>query len=225
MSQSAANGEMSRTADLVTEKGVVHIRTHCPPDFIDSLDMDEGIGVFPHYRSIVWDKHRLREIASLEGANLVLAYTDDRKIIGYIPFAYPSHGERWGRNGEGLLYELGSIEVSKDWRRLGISGKMAHLAMDDDWIEDKIVFITGYSWHWDLEGTGLRKPGYRKMLMHIFEPYGFRHFYTTEPNINMDPANMLMVRIGARVSEEARERFLDLAFSTNGEDNHIDNRF
>ena len=51
------------------------------------------------------------------------------------------------------------------------------------------------------------------MLMHIFEPFGFRHFYTTEPNVMMDTANILMARIGARVSDEDWERFLDLLFA------------
>jgi hypothetical protein len=51
------------------------------------------------------------------------------------------------------------------------------------------------------------------MLIDIFEPYGFRHFYTTEPNVNLDIANMLMARIGSRVSVEDQEMFLDLLFA------------
>ena len=51
------------------------------------------------------------------------------------------------------------------------------------------------------------------MLMHIFQPFGFQHFYTTEPNINLDSANMLMARIGSRVSAENHERFLDVLFA------------
>ena len=213
MCQSAASREESRTVDADTAKGAVHIRTHCTPDFVDSLELDEGLGIFPHYRSIIRDKESIKRIAGLSGANLVLAYDDEGKIIGYIAFSYPSPLERWGESGDALLYELGSIEVSRNWRRLGIARKMAEIAVDDDQLEDRIVFLTGFSWHWDLEGSGLSRAGYRRMLMHIFEPLGFRHFYTTEPNINLDSANMLMGRTGSRVSLEDRESFLDLLFA------------
>jgi len=212
MSRSAESGA-SRTADLPTTKGVVHLRTHCSPDFVDGLELDEGLGVFPQYRSIIRDKGTLKEVAALENANLVIAYDDDGKIVGYIAFSNPSPMERWGKDGRGLLYELGSFEVSRGWRRLGVAKKMVEIALQDDEWEDKILFLTGFSWHWDMPETGLTKPGYRKMLMHIFEPFGFRHFYTTEPNIMMDTANMLMARIGSRVSDEDRERFLDLLFA------------
>ena len=209
-------GAKSRSADVVTDKGVVHIRTHCSPDFLEQLEMDEGIGIFAHYRSIIRDKEALKRVADLEDGNVVLAYGDDGKIVGYVAFSSPSPLERWGKDGAGPLYELGSIEVSRHWRRRGIAHKMVELAMGDEGVEDKILFLTGFSWHWDLEETGLSKIDYRKMLMRLFEPLGFRHFYTTEPNVNLDTANVLMVRIGARVSKEDRERFLDLAFATNG---------
>lgn len=213
MSQSAAPEARSRTVDIATAKGVVHIRTHCTPDFVDSLKLDEGLGMFPHYRSIVRDKKSMENIAGLRRANLVLAYDDEGKIVGYIAFADPSPLERWGESGDGLLYELGSIEVSRNWRRFGIAKEMVEIAMDDEELEDRIVFLTGFCWHWDLEGTSLSKADYRRMLMHIFEPFGFRHFYTTEPNINLDIANMFMARIGSRVSLEDQERFLDLLFA------------
>lgn len=224
MSQSAETGA-SRTAEVTTPKGVVHIRTHCSPDFVDGLELDEGLGVFPQYRSILRDKETLKEIAALDGANLVIAHNEDGKIVGYIAFSNPSPRERWGKNGLGPLYELGSIEVSRGWRRLGLAKKMVEIALEGDEWEDRILFLTGFSWHWDMAETGLTKPTYRKMLMHIFEPFGFRHFYTTEPNVTMDTANMLMARIGARVSDEDRERFLDLLFAEPNDGNHARDLF
>lgn len=203
----------SGTADLVTARGVVHIRTHCSLDLVSGLALDEGIGVFPHYRSIVRDMDSLKRIAAIEGANLILAYTDEGKVIGFLALSNPSPLERWGRDSAVPLYELGAIEVSQNWRRLGIANKMAELAVEDEEVEDRILFLTGFSWHWDLEQTGLTKMNYRRMLMSIFEPFGFRHFYTTEGNVNMDSANMLMARIGSRVSAEDQERFLDLLFA------------
>lgn len=199
--------------------------TRCSPDFVDSLELDEGLGVFPQYRSILRDKEALKEIAALDDGNLIIAYNEDKKIVGYIAFSNPSPLERWGQDGSGLLYELGSIEVSRGWRRHGLAKKMVELALEDDTLEDKILFLTGFCWHWDMQETRLTKPGYRKMLMHIFEPFGFRHFYTTEPNVMMDTANMLMARIGSRVSEKDREGFLDLLFAQPEGGNHTGDLF
>lgn len=50
--------------------------------------------------------------------------------------------------------------------------------------------------------------------MALFARHGFRHAYTNEPNIMLDLANMLMVKMGSRVSEADKERFLDLCFAT-----------
>ncbi|MDY6908191.1 MAG: GNAT family N-acetyltransferase [Chloroflexota bacterium] len=225
MSPDTPYEERGRTAALSTERGTIRLKTHCPPQLIEGMELDAGIGVFPHYRSIVWDRERLARIAALEGANVVLAYTDEGKIVGYIAFSYPGPNERWHRDGAGTIYELGSIEVSRDWRRMGIATRMVELAMADDSLEDRIVLLTGYSWHWDLQMAGLKKPGYRTMLMNLFRPYGFRQYYTTEANINLDPYNVLLARIGSRVSEDERERFLDLLFTSDGAEHPPDDRF
>ena len=200
---------VSKTIEFITNRGMVHIRSYCPPDFLGSLEFDEGIGVFPGYRSMIRDIQGLVEVARDRNSNVVIAYAGGR-IVGYIAFSNPSPLGRWGRGGGGVLYELGAIEVSRGWRLFDIASEMARLALDNDFLEDKIVFYTGFSWHWDLEWSGLSKLQYRKMVVKLFQPHGFKLYYTTEPNINLDFANIFMARIGSRVSEEERERFMEM---------------
>ena len=65
-----------------------------------------------------------------------------------------------------------------------------------------ILIAVGLSWHWDLKGAGLSPFRYRSLLARILEPYHFFEFLTDEPNVKMDPANILLVRIGKRVEQE-----------------------
>lgn len=202
----------SITVELDTPKGKLFIRSRCGPDFIEGLEMEEGIGSFARYRSMVHSKEMMVRLSRIESSNVVLAYTEDGKIVGYVIFGEPSRLERWGRLGQGFLYELGSVEVSRNYRGLDIAGKMIELGMAEDWLENRVVIATGFAWHWDLQGTGLSKAEYRRRLMSLFAKFGFRHFHTNEDNIRLDSANFLMARIGSRVDGRGRDRFLDIAF-------------
>jgi hypothetical protein len=66
-------------------------------------------------------------------------------------------------------------------------------------VEEMILVAVGLSWHWDLKGSGLSPFRYRSLLAHILEPYHFFECLTDEPNVGLDPANILLVRIGKRV--------------------------
>ncbi len=205
----------SKTVDFATGRGVVHLKTYCCPDFIMGLEFDEGIGNFAQYRAIIRHTDNFKRIAEAKDGNVVLAYTSEGKIIGYMVFGYPGTLERWSRS-DYLVYEMGAMEVSRSWRRCGLAKSMVQLAVDDNFLEDKITIVTFYSWHWDLAETGLNKQQYREKLIGLFSRHRFRHTYTTEPNIMMDLANALAVRIGSRVSLEDQERFLTLLFMSEG---------
>ncbi len=84
------------------------------------------------------------------------------------------------------------------------------LCFADGSYDDRIVLATAYAWHWDLQGTQLSKAEYRAVLLRLFGSEGFRQVATNEPNDQEDPANQLLVRIGPRVTPEARARFLAL---------------
>ncbi len=188
---------------LDTPRGRVWIRTHATPDFIASLRLDEGMGIFaaPHYPPSR-EKKALERLASHPESNIIVAYTDDGVMVGFVAIAPPSPAERWGRlSGKGLL-EAMAIEVSRGWRGLGIADKMLESAAKDEFFADKIVICTAYSWHWDLDSTGLSKEDYRRMLLRYLEKAGFLYYDTDEPNVNLDPANFFTARIGPRASEE-----------------------
>lgn len=202
---------------LDTPRGRVWIRSKADPQFISSLRLDEGMGIFaaPHYPPSR-EKKALERLASTEEGNIILAYTDEGVIVGFVAIAPPSPAERWGRlSGQGLL-EAMAIEVSRNWRSLGIADKMMECALRDPFFDDKIVICTGYTWHWDLDSTGLSKEEYRSMLLRYLEKAGFLYFDTDEPNVNLDSANFFTARIGPKVGEELYHRFEQLLFKDPG---------
>lgn len=200
-----------------TPRGRVWIRSRAEPEFIASLSLDEGMGIFaaPHYPPSR-EKKALERIASKEEGNVILAYTDDGVIVGFVAIAPPSAAERWGKlSGQGLV-EAMAIEVSRNWRSMGIAEKMMECGLEDPYFQDKIVICTGYTWHWDLESTGLSKEEYRAMLLRYLEKAGFLYYETDEPNVTLDPANFFTARIGPMVSEELYHRFEQLLFQEPG---------
>jgi hypothetical protein len=198
---------------IITPKGKVWIIAEAEPDFIGSLELDEGMGVFaaPNYpRSR--EKKALERIAGNEGSNIILAYDENNKIIGFVAIAPPSQAERWGKlAGKGLI-EAMAIEVSRGWRTMGIADKMMELGLRDPFFDDKIVICTGYTWHWDLESTGFDKGTYRSMLLKYLEKAGFMYYETDEPNVNLDSANFFTARVGPKVSAELYNLFEQLLF-------------
>lgn len=185
----------------------------CSPDLLRTLTLEEGIGRFAHYRSIISGISTLATVAALPDANVTIALSPAEQIIGYIECSYPDPLEGWRDNADGLCYELGAIEVSRNWRRLGLARAMTALTIADPFIETKIFFLTGYCWHWDLDQTGLSAYAYRNMLVRLFRPFDFRVYLTTNPEITLSSANVLMARIGQQVTPAQIERFQRMLFS------------
>jgi acetoin utilization protein AcuA len=202
-----------RESVVPSPQGPVHILSTCSPTFLQSLTLEEGIGRFARYRSIISGIETLATVAALPDANVTLALSPIGKIIGYIECSYPDAVEGWRDNEDGLCYELGAIEVSRNWRRLGLARAMTALVLADPFIETKIFFLTGYCWHWDLDQTNLSAYAYRNMLVRLFRPFGFRVYLTTNPEITMSSANVLMARIGTRVAPAQIERFQKMLFT------------
>jgi hypothetical protein len=44
---------------------------------------------------------------------------------------------------------------------------------------------------------------YREMIARLFAAHGFAEYLSSEPNIRMDPANILLARLGSRIDEES----------------------
>ena len=194
-------------------RGQLCIRTRCSPEFLHPLTLEDGIGRFARYRSIISGVATLEKVAALPDANVTVALSPERRIIGYIECSYPDAIEGWRGNTDGLCYELGAIEVSRNWRHVGIGKAMVAAILTDPFIETKIFFLTGYCWHWDTDHSGLSVYAYRNMLVRLFRPFGFRVYLTNNPEIRMASANVLMARIGNQVNPQQRERFQQMLFT------------
>jgi acetoin utilization deacetylase AcuC-like enzyme/GNAT superfamily N-acetyltransferase len=190
----------SRSKVLQTQRGVVLMRDFCPPSLVERLHADVGLHAFA--RLPEREHQLLQTIAQSSDCALTLAHTPEGKIIGQVTIA--PIDEWW----EGLenAYEV-AIEVSTDWRGMGIAKHLLAFALKVDALEDMMLFAIGLSWHWDMEGLGITPHHYRQILSHLFASQGFDEYATTEPDIMMELANVLLVRIGKRVAPDDVSRF------------------
>lgn len=195
--------------------GKITIENYYPAERLEKLSIDDGICMFSR-NNPERQKGVLTTVSRLEGSNVICG-VDEGKIVSYIAILHPSEAERWGKPSYPWLFELGAIEVSRNYRRTGLAGAMLGVAFDDHFYDDKIVFATGFTWHWDLEETGLDKLGYREVGAKLFSRYGFTEMSTDEPNVAMDSANLFLVRIGKDVSFERYHQFSRLLFTNEWE--------
>lgn len=198
---------------LNTSRGKIFLNTRADPSLLQRMKMAEGMGAFsgPGFPASREYRALLRLAADPE-SNVTVAYTEEGEIVGFVVISPPTEAERWGRlRGKGVM-EAMAIEVSEDWRGMGIAEGMMELLLEDSYYDDKIVMCTGYSWHWDLERLGLSKSKYREMLLSYLQKAGFVYYDTDEPNILMDPANFLAARIGPKVSKELYAEFDRMLF-------------
>lgn len=196
------SGDMpSRTRVLETVDDPIILRDFCPPSLVERLGIDSGLCAFA--RTPDREHDLLLSIAKQPDCELALAHTPTGKIIGQVTIA---PGDEWW---EGLdnIYEV-AIEVSSNFRHLGIAAHLLKFALELDALEDIILFILGVSWHWDIEGMKLSLRRYRELIKELFAEQGFVEYATTEPNISMEPGNIFMARIGKRVDQQQVDRFM-----------------
>jgi acetoin utilization protein AcuA len=195
MNQLSRQGQSIQT----TEKGDVEIRSFCSPEEIRRFRFNPQFGVHARYRSLYTRRESLEDGAAQTDANVVLALAEDDLIVGFGMLAYPDDGERWANLGPRLMMEVKAVEVARDWRSAGLGRDVLAALLRHPLIEEKIVYMVGYSWTWDLDGTQKTAQAYRRMLIRLFEPFGFIEYQTNEPNICLKPENLFMGRIGGRV--------------------------
>jgi acetoin utilization protein AcuA len=204
--------ECAQEAELIqTPKGTVTICPRCVSGSFSGLKLDAGLGKFSHYSSIIQKLEVFEKVSSGKDGRVALALIDGSTVIGYLACWYPDRTDRWSKLGY-LMYEMGAVEVSRNFRHLQIAQKMISSILADGFFEDKIAYMNGFSWHWDLDGNGLTMAEYRKMMMRLLKGHGFQEFYTNEPNIALREENIFMARIGSRVSEEQQKKFRNLRF-------------
>lgn len=197
-------------AEWSTRRGKVIVSAFCESDEIASLSFIDAYTKYAGYRSIVSRKETLINAASQPDTNVTLAFTPDGEIVGFGILGYPHPGERWQRVGNRIMMEVSVIESGRPWRALGISKEILRLLVDHPLKEERIFYMVGFSWTWDLKEVSAMD--YRNMLIRIFSQQGFNTFRTNEPNIMMRPENLFMARIGVNISDAILERFKQVRF-------------
>ncbi len=197
---------------LPTPRGKVRICSFCTPKEIRRYTFHSQFGIYAQYKSLYTKRENLEKNAELQDANVVLALANNNSIIGFGVLTYPEPGERWAELNQQTMMEVKVVEVSRNWRSSQIANGLVKMMLSHPQIEDKIVYMIGYSWTWDLDGTKKTAQEYRYMLIRLFESFGFQEYQTNELNICLRPENIFMSRLGKNVSKEMQNRFKWLRF-------------
>jgi len=197
---------------LTTLGGEVRIRTFCSPEEIGKCTFDRQFTFHDHYKSFYTSRKLLEKSAGQPDTNVVLSLVEPNHIIGYGVLAYPDAGERWADLGPGIMMEVTAIEVCRSWRSHKIAPAILKMMVAHPQIEEKLLYMVGYSWTWDLNGTRKSAQQYRQMLINLFKPHGFQQYQTNEPNICLKPENLFMCRVGNKINQVILDRFKWLRF-------------
>ncbi len=198
---------ISRVKMYKTPAGPLLLRSCCSPSLVEDLKADDGLRAFA--RLPEREHHLLLSLARQPENRLTLAYTTTGKIVGQATLA--PIGDWWQDIGN--AYEI-AVEVSSGWRKLGIAHHLLSFALEFESLEEYLILGLGLSWHWDYEGLGMSRFHYREMIARLFAAHGFAEYLTSEPNIRMDPANILVARLGSRLDGESMNRFFQRLFQS-----------
>ncbi len=191
---------ISRIKMYETPAGLLLLRNYCSASLVEGLRADAGLRAFA--RRPEREHNLLLSIARQPENMLTLAYTATGKIVGQATIAPV---DNWWQD-IGNSYEI-AVEVSTGWREMGIAHQLISFALEFEALEEYLILGLGLSWHWDMEGLGISRYRYREMIAQLFAAHGFAEYLTSEPNIRMDPANILLARPGSRLEHESMNRF------------------
>ncbi len=191
--------------------GGISIVTFASFEDISRLKFDRQFGDHTGFRSLYTRGENLMMRSCEEEVNVVLAVRDTT-IVGFGLLACPDPDQRWAGLGPKKVMEVKAIEVVRDLRNSGLGKVLVRAMLSHPSVEERIIYLVGYTWVWDLAGAGLAGSFYHRMMVRLFEPFGFVEFQTNEPNICLDPDNLFMCRIGKNVSNRLKEEFKWLAF-------------
>lgn len=192
---------------IATPEGPLFLQAGCSPSLVACLRAESGLRAFA--RLPEREHALLLGLAQRSDSSLTLAYTTTGEIVGQVTLA---PADAWWK-GLANTYEI-AVEVSSGWRRYGIARQLLTLVFEREALEHQIILGLGLSWHWDTEGLGISQFRYRALVERLFAPYGFVEYMTSEGNISMDPANILLARLGRSVDPETIRHFFQLLFQS-----------
>lgn len=197
---------LSEQANLLTTSASdIDILGPLTRDQVEKLAMNNKLN---NFRTPSRQKEALGIVADSQEGLVYVAAHNNNEIVGYVLFHYPSPYSRWSKNPR--IMELGAIEVSTDFKKMGIGTSLLKKAFTNPRLEDYIIITIEFYWHWDLRASGLDVWRYQKMLSKLFGRADFKKRRTNDPDILEHPANMLMVRFGSKVSDTYIKAFEDL---------------
>lgn len=197
---------INKSTEIDTPNGMVYIEGPVMTEDLKTLSMDEKL---VNFRSPERQHEALCTIADSPGGFVYIA-RNGQIIIGYLLFHYPSHFSRWSKHPR--ILELGSIEISSGFKRMGLGTQLLKAAFSNPVMEEYIVITTEFFWHWDLNGSGLDVWNYQRMLSKLFGSAHFKKRRTDDPEILEHPANMLMVRLGKKVPDSYLKNFDEMLY-------------
>jgi acetoin utilization protein AcuA len=211
----AVKGRIIKVAEqivLETSMGNYSLLTFASAEEINRLSFHPQFGQHTGFRSLYTRSESLIIRSCQEDVNVVLAVTDNTNIIGFGLLACPEPGQRWSGLGPRTVMEVKAIEVIRDWRQMGVGNALVRGMLSHPAVEERIIYLVGYTWTWDLNGAKMTASQYRKMMVRLFQPFQFSECKTNEPNICLDPDNLFMCRTGKDVSDRLRNDFKWLSF-------------
>lgn len=193
-------------AEINTPSGPVIIEGPAVEGHLKALRMNKHLSNF----RVPDRQHEALCIIAGSPEGLVYIARCDQEIVGYVAFHYPSQFSRWSKHPRVL--ELGAIEVSSGFKRYGLGTQLLKGAFNNHVMEEYIVITTEFFWHWDLKDSGLDVWNYQRMLTKLFGSVHFKKRRTDDPEILEHPANMLMARIGTKVTQPYAKSFEDMLY-------------
>lgn len=209
--KSKYDGAKAVSRYIKTEKGNVYIESRLTLKSIQDLIFSPGFTSHAHYKSIYTRKETL--VNSIKnGGSVAVAFLNNKTIVGYAVLDYPNTKERWAKFNGKIIMELKAIEVLREFRNCRIAQHLLIHLFSDPELERKIIYLTAYSWTWDLGYLGLSVSAYKRMLTSLYADFGFKEYQTNEPNICLKPENFFMARVGKSVPQKIQEGFKWLRF-------------
>ncbi len=182
------------------------------PDDLNAWQMDEGFGKFSRYRSFFDSIESLKKQLGAPGAEMTVALAGET-ITAYALIRPAPSDERWAELEDPPMFEL-IIEAARGRRNGHIAKSLLKLLVDHTHNDQRIIYLVGYSWTWDLEESGKTMQEYRQTLIGLVEFMGFREYPTNEPNVALRQENLFMARLGPEIEADRprKRRFTNLLF-------------
>jgi acetoin utilization protein AcuA len=193
---------------IQTDIGQVEIVTGMGAAEISSLPFHPGLGEFDDYRSILSCPAVLAREMGREQAKAALALMQGQ-ILGYVVTRPPLPGDRWGQMP--IMREI-YCELARGMRGRNLMQVLLQDIHQDAELEHLICYLLGYSWHWDLKGTGRTMGQYRHSIISLVAPYNYKEYPTNDPNVGLHAENIFMARLGSHITPQEKRAFSKLLF-------------